>query len=204
MSPDEPGNGNLVSNDPIVAPGMGTVAWLGTAMIGIFVMLVYLLARAWPAKADCAEQWCSVVYVFGSSFSVGAEVRLIFVALLAGSLGSFIHQATSFADFVGNGRLTRSWVWWYVLRVPIGGALAVVFYLLLRGGFIGPKEPSIHGVAGFAALAGLFSRQATDKAREVFEVLFRSQVNTERAHKLDEATVAPAGAQGPVGRGGEH
>ena len=52
----------------------------------------------------------------------------------AGALGSLVHCLTSFADFVGNRNLRQSWVWFLILRTPIGFALALLFYPVLRGG----------------------------------------------------------------------
>ncbi len=42
-----------------------------------------------------------------------------------------------------------------------------------------------YGIAGFSALAGMFSRQATDKLREVFETLFTAQKPVKRDDPLN-------------------
>jgi nitrogen regulatory protein PII len=53
-----------------------------------------------------------------------------------------------------------------------------------------------YGVAAFAALAGMFSRQATDKLREVFETVFTAQKPVPRSEPLKgkpaTITVEPA------------
>jgi IPT/TIG domain-containing protein len=93
-------------------------------------------------------------------------------------LGSFIHGATSLADYMGNNRFSRRWTWFYVLRPVIGMALALVFYFVIRGGFlttnVGPTDINPYGIAALAGLVGMFSKQATDKLSEVFTTLFRS------------------------------
>jgi hypothetical protein len=116
---------------------------------------------------------------------------------------------TSFGDYVGNRRLGSSWIWWFVLRTPIGISLAIVSYLILRGGLIVPNlqapksddlqgatlQLNTYGIAAFAALAGMFSRQATDKLREVFETLFTAQKAVPRNEPLKgkpAITVDPA------------
>ncbi len=43
---------------------------------------------------------------------------------------------------------------------------------------------SPNGVAAIAGPAGLFSKQATDKLREVFENLFKTEKPTKRADEL--------------------
>jgi hypothetical protein len=57
-------------------------------------------------------------------------------------------------------------------------ALALVFYFVIRGGFLttssGAKDINPYGIAALAGLVGMFSKQATDKLGEVFSTLFRS------------------------------
>jgi hypothetical protein len=132
----------------------------------------------------------STITLFGSAlrFAPSAEVRLIVLVLVSAALGSYIHAATSFADFVGNRRISSSWVWWYVLRMFIGASLALIFYFALRGGLLtagtGASNISPFGVTAVAAMVGLFSKQATDKLSEVFDTLFRSNKPEERMDKL--------------------
>ena len=123
--------------------------------------------------------------------TVDPETALLLLVVTSSALGSYIHAATSFATYVGNQRFTMSWTWWYLLRVFIGAALAVLFYFVVRGGLLSAQAESgavnPYGVAGLAGLVGLFSKQATDKLREVFESLFRTaegQGDDERKDKL--------------------
>ena len=57
-------------------------------------------------------------------------------------------------------------------------ALALVFYFVIRGGFLttsgGAKDINPYGIAALAGLVGMFSKQATDKLSEVFGTLFRA------------------------------
>jgi hypothetical protein len=103
---------------------------------------------------------------------------LILLVIVAGILGSFVHGATSLADFIGNNKFNKTWTWFYLLRPPIGMALALVFYFVIRGGFLttsgGAKDINPYGIAALAGLVGMFSKQATDKLSEVFSTLFRS------------------------------
>jgi hypothetical protein len=93
-------------------------------------------------------------------------------------LGAFVHGATSLADYIGNDRFGKSWTWFYLLRPVIGMALALVFYFVIRGGFLttsgGAKDINPYGIAALAGMVGMFSKQATDKLGEVFGTLFRS------------------------------
>jgi hypothetical protein len=101
--------------------------------------------------------------------------RLLVLVILMGMLGSFIHMARSYSDFSGNQTLKKSWLWWYLLQPFLGGALAAVVYLLLRGGLLTTASAGDLNPFGFAAIAGLvglFTKQATFKLDEVFNTIF--------------------------------
>jgi hypothetical protein len=106
------------------------------------------------------------------------DERLLLLVMVAGILGSFIHGATSLADYVGNETFSRRWTWFYLLRPVIGMALALVFYFVIRGGFlttnVGATDINPYGIAALAGMVGMFSKQATDKLSEVFSTLFKS------------------------------
>jgi hypothetical protein len=142
-------------------------------LLATFVSTVYFLVKLWP---------------LGDQQTVPLDIRLLLVAPLAGALGASVHLATSFADFAGNERLSASWTWWYIFRPFIGMALAEIVYLAIRGGLFntsaGAPNVNPYGVAAIAALTGLFSRQATDKLREVFETIFRIEQKVERKDPL--------------------
>lgn len=116
------------------------------------------------------------------------ETRYLLIVALSGAIGSYIHLATSFSDFVGNRRLKPSWEIWYLLRPFIGAALAIVVYFVVRGGLIsgtsGAEQMSPYGMAATAGMCGLFSKQATDKLQAVFEEAFRTKDGVKRADPL--------------------
>jgi hypothetical protein len=149
-------------------------------LILLGLLLAYFFLQFWPS--GLAEQTkgdaIRVVYLFNSPVYIRLDAQLLLLVMIAGGLGSFIHTATSFGDYVGNESLTQSWFLWYILRPFIGMALAAIFYLVLRGGFLsaGTNTGSInpYGIAALAGLVGMFSKQATDKLDEVFNTLFRT------------------------------
>lgn len=159
-------------------------AALGAYLVLFFGLLLYLLVKVWPLHGGKLE----TTAVFWGSFTLSFEIRLMLIAALAGGLGAYVHLATSFADYAGNARLTTNWLWWYLLRPFAGMALALTFYMVLRGGFVGGGGANInpHGIAALAALTGLFSRQATDKLREIFETVFRTSYQVQRKDGLEE------------------
>jgi hypothetical protein len=177
---------------------------LGAYVIAVFFVLFYLMVKTWPLNLNAVES----TEFFWGTVQLPPEIRLMFVAALAGALGSYVHLATSFADYAGNERLTANWGWWYLLRPFIGMALAEVVYIALRGGLINggagnaTAAMSPYGVAAIGALSGLFSKQATDKLREVFETLFRTEKKVERKDALPMTPPAPpAGKATAAGAG---
>jgi hypothetical protein len=88
------------------------------------------------------------------------------------------------ANYVGNRQLLRSWIIYYVLIPFQGAALAPVIYLLLRVGVLNPANPpeggasptdslNLIGIYAFAALTGLFSKQAIETLADVFATIFK-------------------------------
>jgi hypothetical protein len=153
------------------------LGWLACALFGCYLIvlliaLVYVLLIIWPEKQTVD----SAKFLGKWAFNLPPERRYILVVIVAGALGSFVHLATSFADFVGNRRLVRSWMWWYALRPFIGIALALLFYFVFRGGLMttssNTSELSVFGIAAMSGLAGMFSKQVTDKLREICDTAF--------------------------------
>jgi hypothetical protein len=105
------------------------------------------------------------------------------MVILLGALGGFLHLASSMANYVGNRQLLRSWTVYYILIPFQGAALAPLVYLLLRVGVLNPANPSgggpttqslnLIGIYAFAALTGLFSKQAIETLADVFATIFK-------------------------------
>jgi hypothetical protein len=172
--------------------------FLLAAYIGaIFAAILYFLIKLWPLSTDGRVERTDF---FWFNLALPLDTRLLLIAAVAGGLGAYVHLATSFSDYAGNERLSSSWTWWYVFRPFIGMALAEMVYLAIRGGFFNasvaaPAVINPYGVAAIASLTGLFSRQATDKLREVFETLFRTEPKMERKDPLPPDHIIEAGAR---------
>ena len=166
------------------------VGALGRTLLGGFLLatgltVTVLLVQLWPTieratAGDEARGATERVSFFWGALEaeVTADSALLLLVILASALGSYVHAVTSFTDYVGNRRLAKSWMWWYGLRVFVGVSLAILFYFAIRGGFFAAdatsSEVNPFGIAALAGLVGLFSKQATDKLREVFDTLFRT------------------------------
>jgi hypothetical protein len=171
---------------------------LGTILktiLGIYfvlwsIMLAYLVYSVWPIfePPDIATGTIppSMVNFFGYHFMVEADIRLILLVMVTGALGGHVHAAISFANYVGDRRLYTSWVGWYLLRAFVGFSLALVFYFVIRGGFLSTGasagDISPYGIAALSALVGMYSEQAAKKLKDIFEQLFTKP--EERGDKL--------------------
>jgi hypothetical protein len=124
-------------------------------------------------------------YVCGDTIKLHS-ILLILVAI-SGFLGSLIHIASSFTNFVGAEKFKKSWYLWYFVKPFTGSALALILYFVFRAGLLNFNDVSninIYGVITLAALAGLFTDKATLKLEEVFSVIFKPADT--RPNKLNE------------------
>jgi Putative Ig domain len=120
------------------------------------------------------------------------DIQLLLLAIFAGALGSIFHALKSLGDFIGNRTVLASWYWWYVMRPFLGVALALIFYAVLRGGFVvgSPADAKVvnpFGVLAIGALVGMFADKAAQKLAEVFDVVFRAA--DQRGGKLDAPVI---------------
>ena len=181
----------------IMAVAVGVLGFLLVSTL----IAIFPAAKAATTSTESGAQ--TVPLLFGLAHpELDSDAALLLLVTLASAVGSFVHVATSFANYAGRNRFETSWVTWYVLRIPIGAALATVFYFVVRAGFFSGDAPNsavnVYGVAAVAGFVGLFSRQATDKLRELFDTLFK----TDGAAEEEVDPVLGAVTPNPVTVGG--
>ncbi len=185
-----------VTNDAMKQAGAPNYRWLIIYLVVLPVLLLYLLILILPldfGSPTIPAAGCFTL-LFLLPVKISHDTQLLLIAILAGGLGSYIHAVTSFTSYVGNRTLRRSWEPWYYMRPIMGSVLALIFYFLIIGGFLllvagGTKKVSdfsAYGIAGLSSLVGMFSKQATDKMREVFDSLFKATGDNERSDKLED------------------
>lgn len=134
-----------------------------------------------------------IVTIFWWQFGLEDEQRLLLLVLLGGALGTLVHSLRSVYWYVGNRNLVMSWMAMYFMLPFAGAALALVFYLVVRGGFFSPQssfqQTSPFGFAAFAALIGMFSSQAVLKLKDVAEVMLSKPLGG--ANKTPQGSVTP-------------
>lgn len=211
-------------------PAKHRVGLFGASLFGLFVLavgvsLVYVLIKIWPkvphptttgggaggggAAAGGVDDQIDLYWGL-FKFNLLPETALIVLTAIMGGIGATVFIAVSFSDYVGNRRFAKSWIWFYLVRLFVGPALALIFYFALRGGFLASSSSgdaiNPYGVAALAGLVGLFSKQAGDKLRQVFDALFQVDPGHGDEARSDSVTnPAPtiAGVEPPLTRGSE-
>lgn len=171
------------------------ITLMGAGLMLLALVLAVSLVSLWPQSypkfppagavgdpgVQCLVGWCP-----------GPDARLLVMVMLAGALGSFVHVAKSFGDFVGNDRFMASWIWWYLLKPCIGMTLALMLYLIVRAVFLTVNVASdsasvnLYGLMAMAGLVGMASKQSTDKFAEVLDTLFRTRRTSGDARRKDQ------------------
>lgn len=198
VSMESPVGGGFARTRDIIV----VAALLATAAAGLVVVMV----QAWPPPVPPSDRPDRVpdvvVRLFGGTFRFSRETSLFVVVVCAGAVGGTVHAMRSLFWYVGNRALRRSWLMMYLFLPFTGGLLALVVYLVLRGGLTSPAGGSTdvnpYGMAAIAALVGLFSRETAEKLRAVFATLLSpAQAGRDQALPPQVRAVEPASA--PVG-----
>jgi hypothetical protein len=118
--------------------------------------------------------------LFGREIPVNQELRLFAPVLITGSFGSCVFGLKSLADYIGARNLTESWFTFYAVKPLVGAGIGLLFYLVIRGGFLVGTNADVRavnpfGVAAIAALVGAYADQAFNKLYDVFQTLFQTK-----------------------------
>jgi hypothetical protein len=103
----------------------------------------------------------------------GMEFIILVTAM--GALGACLHGMTSLAIHLGKQNFAAEWTLWYLYRPFVGGTLAIIFHMIIAGGFltqINTGSGRFFGMVGLAGLIGLFSKQALNTLSKLFDVIF--------------------------------
>lgn len=114
-------------------------------------------------------------FLLGIAISPDGELRLLLLVLFSGLLGGLLKSLQSYRLYTGEKKLTANWIPFMITQPFIGGGLAVVFYILLRGGLFTPTDFSSVNRLAFVAISGmvgLFSEQAIGKLTKIANSIF--------------------------------
>ncbi len=164
-----------VGGSPVSVAG---VVILSAFMAAAALFALYGMWRFWPAPAPAtgsAPAAANFSY-FNWRLSLSRDQQFFVVVALAGVIGAMLHGLRSLSTYIGERFLFRSWIPYYALLPLVGGLLATIVYLVLRAGLLPggttSSQPDPYGIAAIGALVGLFSAQAAEKLKAVFETLF--------------------------------
>lgn len=168
--------------DIFQGPGHKFVGSSGIILTTIYLILlsltiIYGLVQVWPPQASSLSPVApiSTVTFLQWTYPISDEGRLFVIVALAGALGSVLHVHRSFYTYVGERKLVKSWLAYYI-TLPISGAtLGLIFYITVRGGLFPNatlQQTSPFGFAALAALVGLFSVQALEKLKDIANTMF--------------------------------
>ena len=98
--------------DEVAIMPRGQVLRFGIYLIVLNLALLYVLMKIWPGTMTLGAN-DQVALLWGEKLQIPLppETRYLLIIAVAGALGSYIHLATSFADYVGNRQLVGSWLW---------------------------------------------------------------------------------------------
>jgi hypothetical protein len=164
-----------VGKDEVPAWGIVIIAAVTAAAAAL---ALYGLWSFWPAPLPLSGRApaTATFSYFGWHRTLTRDQQFFVVAALAGVIGAMLHGLRSLATYVGERFFFRSWIAYYLLLPLVGALVSTIIYLVLRAGFLpgaaGTSQPDPYGVAAIGALVGLFSAQAAEKLKAVFETLF--------------------------------
>ena len=153
--------------------GVWLLAVTGFLILGLFFVLNSISWPDWLMKyAEKAPDFSNA-----AATMLGAGIGSTVATILA-----YLEHASEKKDF------DTAYVPWYVARPLMGMMLGLIFYFLLRDGLLAvvtnnstPESLSEAGLTGIGALVGLFSKEAIEKLRELFNTLFSTRKNVEES-----------------------
>jgi|SRR6056297_40904 len=168
-------------HQPVSASAFPNAGTLLVAIVLVGLLFIYIWALLFVLAPPDMDRTDSELLITLAN----PNFRELLVAFLAAGIGStiatiyaYLRHACTLQDF------DPAFIPWYFLRPLLGSLLGIVFYWLIRGGILAvlppeqqgtPLDLDVTGLAGVSALVGLFSRQAIEKLRELFHVIFVTQ-----------------------------
>jgi hypothetical protein len=127
----------------------------------------------------------------------------VLVTMFAGGIGGSVSAILAYLRHAAEaGDFEREYLPWYFARPLLGLLLGLITFFLVKGGLLMtlPRTEGAdfnnYGLAAIGSLVGLFSKNAVEKLREVFDVVFasRAQVRREVEQELDGDAAGGGGA----------
>lgn len=140
----------------------------------------------------------------GFTYSTTSCGNLFLLVIFAGALGGTAHALRSLFWYVGNKDLKESWLLMYVLLPFSGSTIAMIFYLIILGGFrvvdMQGANTAFSAVA-IAAVVGLFSQQAALKLRDIANAVLTKPGEGDDPRPQKSRSVSDPGTTDAAGSG---
>jgi hypothetical protein len=150
------------------------ILFIFVAAIGL--LSLYFLYNLWPSTSSLNEVRTHNFGLF--TLTLNAEVTYLLIVSFAAVLGSFVHTIGSMAYYKSQNNLRENYLLWYFSRPFVGAGLALAIYFAVRGGLLSlgtsATDLNVYGIAGVAAIIGMFSDRAADKLRDVADALLKA------------------------------
>ncbi len=154
----------------------GLSSFVSVVLVLLAGFFAYVLVQMWPPSvpAGGTVPATSRFNLFAIKFTLSQDKDFLILLAAAGALGAMAHVLRSFYVYAGEWKLVKSWLISYFLIPEVGAIVAVVVYIVLRGGLIagGVAQQNPFGFAAVGVLVGMFSSQALEMLKKVFETLF--------------------------------
>jgi hypothetical protein len=179
-----------IGKSPVPLPG---IVLLVVFMAAVALFALYALWRFWPAPPPATGHAPATATFSYLSWQVSLtrDQQFFVVVALAGAIGAMLHGLRSLSTYIGERYLFRSWIPYYALLPLVGALIATIVYLVIRAGLLpggaSGAQPDPYGITAIGALVGLFSAQAAEKLKAVFETLFTKAETGNQA--ITDATV---------------
>ena len=157
---------------------------LGVVTIAELLLLLGALVPVMGAATVLDQGKPATISYLWWSGTATRPLVFIIVSLVGGALGGALHAIASLTAHVAAGDFGRSWTMWYLTNPVVGASLATAFLFVLQAGLGGQATPTaggLYGIAAVATLSGLFSRQALNKLKDIFDVAFASKAAVDTA-----------------------
>ena len=134
--------------------------------------------------------------------SPARPIRDLIVTLFAAGVGSTIATMMGYLEHACVKKdFDPAFAPWYVGRPIMGLLLGALFYFVLKGGLLatvsgadenGAMALNEYALAGLGGLVGLFSKNALEKLREVFDIFFATRGQVAQQASTDFLNRLPA------------
>ena len=151
---------------------------LGVVTVAELLLLLGALVPVMGAATALDQGKSAAISYLWWSGTATKPMVFVILSLVGGALGGALHAIASLTAHVALGNFRRSWTMWYLTNPFVGASLATVFLFVLQAGLGGQEAPTadgLYGIAAVATLSGLFSRNALNKLRDIFDVAFASK-----------------------------